>query len=95
MTARNLSYLLAATCIPLTSALAQPNYRSPSDAHAAQSAGGRVTPTPDLVDTPVSLEMLVHMSTLIIDGAVSEVLPAVHPDPIPTFHLSKPTRGLL
>jgi hypothetical protein len=54
-------------------------------AQVARAGGGRVTYSGegDLRGLPPSLDMLIHMSVLVVDGTVTDVLPAVETGPNP------------
>lgn len=75
---KKLTYLLLGVSVAVWPGVAQVARRSVSSARAARAAGGRVSASLEPRETPVSLDMLIHMSLLIVDGTVSDVLPAVH-----------------
>ena len=72
-------FLLIALAVTVAPGRSQ-SRRSASAAQAERAAGGRVTATIHPWEEPGSLDMLIHMSRLIVDATVSDVPPAVVPN---------------
>src|SRR3984893_3254796 len=79
--------LLIILVVTVPPGLAQAGRRRANAAQAYRAAGGRVTATIEPWEEPGSLDMLIHMSRLIVDGTVSDVLPAVAPNYDPDLPL--------
>ncbi len=71
--------LLIAAAISSAQTTRDGDFRGPRP----HTSGGRVLHTPHPTEPVVSLGQLIDMSKLIVDGAITSVLPAIHPDPDP------------